>query len=152
LLVTHLPLVERVTAVIARRCRLPQARAHRHFVGEEALAHVADAALRADRGVDAREAAATMAHASQALASAVAALSPIDRMILCLRFRDGLTLSTIGRALLLDEKLLYRNFARLLRSLRDRLEGDGLSRSDVLEALATEAFELPTMLDADAAT
>ena len=77
--------------------------------------------------------------AARALASEVGNLPDEDRLILKLRFVDGLTMRDIcrrisasGRA---DFKAFYRRMARLIERLRAGLEHRGLQREDVLGAI-----------------
>ena len=76
-----------------------------------------------------------------ALTTAVQALGDQDRVILRLRFQDGLAVADIARALHLDQKPLYRRFDALLNQLRAALEAAGIDR--------TEASEIVNRKDVD---
>jgi RNA polymerase sigma factor (sigma-70 family) len=62
-----------------------------------------------------------------------------DRLIMKLRFEDGLKLSTIAIALHLDAKGLYRRVDRLMVRLRAALAAGGIGRDEVAELLSFEA-------------
>lgn len=70
-----------------------------------------------------------------ALEDAVGALPLEDRMIVRMRFWEGLNLATIARALSLEQKPLYRRVERLLDTLRRQLEADGIDREQVRQLL-----------------
>jgi RNA polymerase sigma factor for flagellar operon FliA len=59
-----------------------------------------------------------------------------DRLILRMRFWQGLSVAEIARGLGLEQKPLYRRIDRALSSLRGSLKGAGLSRDDVRTVLA----------------
>jgi len=71
------------------------------------------------------------------------ALSADERLILKMRFEDGMAVADIARALHLNQKRLYRTIDGLLASLGRSLEAEGLSR-DVVRTLFAEGN-----LDAD---
>lgn len=64
------------------------------------------------------------------------ALEPEQRLILKMRFDDGMPVADIARALHLDQKRLYRTIERLLADLRGRLTAEGISRDDVDDLFA----------------
>lgn len=115
--------------------RLP-ARTGRRLVGEEALAHRPAAEPPPDEAVAAGEAGEAVERALDELAPALAALEPEDRLILRLRFEDGLQVVAIARVLGLEARPLYRRIERLLKALRRELEAQGLSARELTEALA----------------
>jgi RNA polymerase sigma factor for flagellar operon FliA len=67
--------------------------------------------------------------ANQALQAAIGELPPEDRLIMRLRFWDGLSIPEIGRATGLEQKPIYRRIERTLVTLRKRLEALGVSDS-----------------------
>lgn len=71
---------------------------------------------------------------AQALTSALRSLSAEDRLLIKLRFEDGLRIVDIARTLRQPEKPLYRRLERVLASLRRGLERRGF-RSDALRGL-----------------
>jgi RNA polymerase sigma factor (sigma-70 family) len=64
---------------------------------------------------------------SGALASALAELAPEDRLLLKLRYEDGLAVRKVAEVMRLDsEFVVYRRQKRLLARLRDCLEEEGV--------------------------
>ncbi len=74
-----------------------------------------------------------------ALDGSLDTLDDEDRVILKLRFWEGLTVADISRALHLEQRPLYRRVNGLLARLRTTLEGAGVTGSDVGEMLGEEA-------------
>ncbi len=116
-------------AIVAR---LP-VRNRRAMVGEEALDAVADPTtpivdrlVSDERHADARR-------IRNALTNALRALDDQDRLILRLRFQDGLAVADIARALHLDQKRLYRRFDALLRQLREALRSAGIDPAEACQ-------------------
>lgn len=73
--------------------------------------------------------------AEAALASALEALDPEDRLIVKMRFWDGMTVADIARGLDLEQKPLYRRLDRALGRLRRDLEREGVGRETVVGLL-----------------
>lgn len=73
-----------------------------------------------------------------ALEAALAELPAEDRLILRMRFWDGMRVADIARALNHEQKPLYRRIERLLRQLRSGLEARGVDAS-----VATRFLDLP---------
>jgi RNA polymerase sigma factor (sigma-70 family) len=71
-----------------------------------------------------------------ALERARQTLAPEDRLILRMRYEDGILVADIARALHVNQKRLYRTIDRLLADLYRRLEADGISRRDAMALLA----------------
>jgi RNA polymerase sigma factor for flagellar operon FliA len=71
---------------------------------------------------------------ARGLTAALRALSAEDRLLVKLRFEDGLRIVEIARRLHQPEKPLYRRIERLLGQLRDELEAHGLDE-DLLQEL-----------------
>lgn len=65
-----------------------------------------------------------------------------ERLILSLRFREGLSVASIARALDLDQKPLYRRLKRCYRKLRARLEEAGIDREQVAEIVDSRIADL----------
>jgi RNA polymerase sigma factor (sigma-70 family) len=124
--------------------RLP-VRTRFSLVGEEAL----ETTTREDdeaEAVPARESLLVGLRIRRALAPAVQALSDQDRLILRLRFQDGLSVAEIARALTLDQKPLYRRFESLLRCLRDALEAEGIDRDAARTAVNRKDVDISLAL------
>jgi RNA polymerase sigma factor (sigma-70 family) len=77
------------------------------------------------------EASETAKRCQEAIARALEALPPDDRIVLRLRFEDGMAVADIARGFKLDQKGLYRRLERLLDELRRALEGAGIRWDDV---------------------
>jgi RNA polymerase sigma factor for flagellar operon FliA len=77
----------------------------------------------------------------QAVASTVGDLDPSDRLILRMRFEDGISVADIARALGLEQKPLYRRIDRLLDRLRSALAGQGVSGPAVVDLLERGGFD-----------
>ena len=89
----------------------------------------ADDPLRLEERADERGA------AEDALASALEELDPEDRLIVKMRFWDGMTVADISRGLHLEQKPLYRRLERALGRLRGHLERVGVGREMVVDLL-----------------
>ncbi len=135
-------------AEIVRIAEQLPARTKRRFEGEGALEQHAsnepapDASLLdSERGRMWRLAATTLEEVS-------AALAPEDRLLLRLRFWQGLSVAEIAKMLKLDAKPLYRRYERLLRDLRKQLEGKGIGAAEAAElfcaAEVSDSANLPS--------
>jgi RNA polymerase sigma factor (sigma-70 family) len=71
-----------------------------------------------------------------ALDRAREALKPEERLLLKMRFEERLSIAEIARALHRDQKRLYRVLERVLATVGEMLEADGISRDDVKRLLA----------------
>lgn len=131
-------------AATARECeqawaQLPR-RPRRKRVDEQAVVTLASTSS-ASELVDDDEARAEATSMCEALARALAALPPSDRLILQLRYWSGHTVARVAVLTGADQKALYRRFDKLKVDLRARLEVEGLSRAAV--ARLTGRFESP---------
>lgn len=91
--------------------------------------------MRADEPFRQEERAEERGAAEDALASALEDLEPEDRLIVRMRFWDGMTVADISRGLDLEQKPLYRRLDRALAQMRRHLEREGLERETVAELL-----------------
>jgi RNA polymerase sigma factor for flagellar operon FliA len=121
--------------------RLP-ARSRRAMVGEEALEAVADTTSRVDDRLVSSEQRTDVRRISNALTVAIRSLSDQDRVILRLRFQDGIAVANIARALHLDQKPLYRRFDTLLRRLRAALEAAGIDPAEARELVERNDMDI----------
>ncbi len=71
--------------------------------------------------------------ADEAITRALERLPVEDRLIVRMRFWDGLSVADIARAIGLEQKPLYRRIDRSLAELRGELEAAGVSRDRVKE-------------------
>jgi RNA polymerase sigma factor (sigma-70 family) len=58
-------------------------------------------------------------------------LPPMDRLILKMRFDDRAAVSDIARALHLEQRPLYRTLERLLKTIGEGMQANGISRADI---------------------
>ena len=123
---------ERVAAALPPRVR------HRQ-VDEEELASVSAPGPAAEAEVVARERAEQAEGTCRALRCALAGLTAEERVILKLRYQDGLTVGAVARALALPEKPLFRRIERLRERLRAGLEQQGVRGGDLVAVLGEDA-------------
>ena len=74
--------------------------------------------VQADTSLHEKELAAQRAVVSAALEKALAGLGAEDRLLIQLRFGEGLSVADVARALQLEQKPLYRRIPRILSTLR----------------------------------
>ncbi len=110
-------------------------------VGEEPLSQLASD-LVADEGVSNRHRDALVSKAREALARAMATLPLENRLMLKMRYRDGLTVRAIAWALTLEPRVLYRRFEKCLKRLRLAMEKEGLTQHEVREILGWPGSQL----------
>ena len=104
----------------------------------DALANAIDRGPQPDAIVERAESRAGAASMRAALRAALSSLPASDRVILKLRYVDGLAIVEIARLLQTDARPLYRRVERILSSLRERLREHGVDREfarDLLEGL-----------------
>jgi RNA polymerase sigma factor for flagellar operon FliA len=126
--------------LVAIFVRLPL-RTRRATVDDEGLEEMADPTSQIEDHVLFKERQAAARRILDALTNAVRALGDQDRLILRLRFQDGLTIANIARALHLEQKPLYRRFEALLHQLRRALEAGGID--------AAQARDIVRRMDVD---
>lgn len=73
------------------------------------------------------------AEVAAAVAAALARLEPQERVLVRMRFWEGMMVSQIARALATQQKPLYRRLEAALGRLRADLEANGLTREQVAE-------------------
>jgi len=71
------------------------------------------------------------------------ALEPEERLILKMRFEDAVPVADIARALHLNQKRLYRTIERLLASIGERLQAEGVSREDARQLFTNGVLASP---------
>jgi RNA polymerase sigma factor for flagellar operon FliA len=113
----------------------------RHFVSIDELIEYPAADTGPAQTAEAAEARAMARLVRQSVAAAVEGLDPSDRLILRMRFEDGISVADIARTLGLDQKPLYRRVDRLLEQLRGALGGQGLSAPEVIDLLERGGFD-----------
>jgi RNA polymerase sigma factor for flagellar operon FliA len=112
----------------------------RRFLGEETIRNMA--APRAPDGVFDGERTRSLGKLESGVNHALRRLSEEDRLLLKMRFEDGLSVAQIARELRREPKRLYRRIHKILRQLREALEAQGVERGEVLEALGTPRLEI----------
>lgn len=106
-------------------------RARRHYVGEELLETAATDAPDAERLLVRADEESRFERIKAQLAGVLAGLEPAERLLLQLRFEQGMKVVDIARLQQVDQKRLYRRIEEILRQLRGILEGEGLDASSV---------------------
>jgi RNA polymerase sigma factor for flagellar operon FliA len=76
------------------------------------------------------------AYLQAALERTLNALAPEDALIVRMRFFEGNSIADVARTLQLEQKAVYRRAERILHTLRDRLENEGVDRARVVEFLS----------------
>lgn len=94
---------------------------------------------RGDQRVAEGELAGAQERVRRALSSALSSLASEDRLILKLRFADGLTMRSIADTLDLDRRRIYARMRRLLRKVRQRIVEQGVRSEEILELLGWPA-------------
>jgi RNA polymerase sigma factor (sigma-70 family) len=125
--------------------RLP-IRTRRAMVSEEEIEAVADSTSAVDDPSLYNERYADARRILDALTVAIQSLTDQDRVILRLRFQDGLAVADIARALHLDQKPLYRRFDTLLRQLRAALEAAGVGPAEASELVNRKDVDISLAL------
>jgi RNA polymerase sigma factor (sigma-70 family) len=121
--------------------RLP-VRSRPRFEREEALYEVPALAGAGDSAVIARELEPKVRKTQEALRAALGRLPPQDRLVLKLRFQEGLKVVEIARALGVAAKNLYPRLERCMALLRRALEEEGVQAADVRMLLDWEDLDL----------
>lgn len=111
--------------------RVP-ARQERHFVPLESHTLLADASGKSPEEVSmSPQRRRRRREIGRMLAQAYSLLTPEERILLRLRFKEGLSIVEISRCLALNQRRLYRSFEAILRRLRTFLEAKGLRREEL---------------------
>jgi RNA polymerase sigma factor (sigma-70 family) len=79
---------------------------------------------------------------SDVVARFVGSLPEEERLIVALRFENGMTVAQIARALQLDQKLLYRRIERHMRDLREELVRAGIDSLQALDLIGRDNIAL----------
>jgi RNA polymerase sigma factor (sigma-70 family) len=121
---------ESAAALDALLIQLPQ-RMPRRFLSEESLDDVAAPGTESGDSVGSSENAAAARRTGAALTAALRELAAQDRLLIRLRFFDGLTVAQISRAMRIEQKPLYRRLQNLLAQLGHALRAQGVEPSSV---------------------
>ena len=103
----------------------------RRMVSEDDAAEVASPGPTADDNLVMAERDFLAKRVQSALDRARQALPPMDRLILKMRFEDRAAVADIARALHLEQRPLYRTLERLLKTIGETMQADGISRADI---------------------
>ena len=101
-----------------------------------------ESAERSDRRLRDSERAALLTRVAGVLRSVLASLEPQDRLILRMRFADGLTIRAIAGSLDLEQRGMYTRVQRLLIEVRRRIEAAGVACDEVLDLLDGPGVDL----------
>lgn len=127
------------------RDRLPQ-RTRRRCVGEEVVESL-PAPSGADTMLLESEQQQVATRLSAGLERALTDLPAEDRLILKMRFYDGVRVADIARLLALDQKGLYRRIDRLFGQLRGVLAAAGFSQEEVDGVLGQSSVEIAPVFE-----
>ncbi|MGE0451916.1 MAG: sigma-70 family RNA polymerase sigma factor [Vicinamibacteria bacterium] len=119
--------------------RLPN-RAPRSFEPEQALQALAATGPAPDEEAALREARVAAPALEAAIRRATDDLGDEEKLMLRLRYLDGLTVREVGTMLGVSEKPLYKRYERLLLRLRASLISQGATPGQVLFALGKEGW------------
>lgn len=118
-------------------------RSRRTHTSVETVEHVLAGDSSADFLLVRAWAEATSAQVAALLRDVVRSLSPEDRLLLSMRFEDGLSVQEVARRLGVEVRPLYRQLNAVLRQLREYLLAHGVTAPDALEAMSRVGFESP---------
>jgi RNA polymerase sigma factor for flagellar operon FliA len=122
-------------ALEALAARFPL-RVRRQYVGEEVLESAAAEAPDAERLLVRADEASRFERVKARLAELLADLDPPARLVLQLRFEQGMKVADIARLQQTDQKRLYRRIQDVLEGLREILEQEGVDASAMRAMLA----------------
>src|SRR3954469_8609437 len=111
-------------------------RVRRRYVGEEVLEAAMADAPDAERLLVRADEESRFERIKATLATMMANLEPADRVLLQLRFEQGMKVADIARMQQVDQKRLYRRIQEALSQLRDILEREGVDASTVRTMLS----------------
>jgi len=129
-------------ALASMLARFPGRAPRPREIGLESAAGVACARDTADaRAVDADRR--RLSHRTgRVVREALAALSVEDRMIVRLRFAEGMSIADVSRMLRLPQRPLYRRIEAVLRKLREALRDAGIDAADVESLIGSPADDV----------
>jgi RNA polymerase sigma factor (sigma-70 family) len=124
--------------------RLPSRRVRR-LAGEEELALVAARGGASDPAFDLPEEHALAVRIETVLTEAIAGLTTRDRLLIKLRYLDGLSVASIARLLDVEARPLYNHVEDIKRRLRAQLWNAGVDESQVSRIVGHSAVTLGQM-------
>jgi RNA polymerase sigma factor for flagellar operon FliA len=132
LLQTNHGVTDTRAALEALAARLPL-RVARRTQGDDVLVAMPSGAPAPDAIAAREEARPRIEDARQALLAELAALAPDDRLVIKLRYMDGLKVVDIAGLMQTDARRLYRHIEQLLARLRAALAARGIDSSDLFD-------------------
>lgn len=129
----HLEITRWELAKLARK--LPPRHPRRQMEGEETLEHWPDEGLTPEEQVIAEEKRARCQEILGFLKKALEQLAPEDALLA--KMKGSFQVSQIARNLHLEQKPLYRRLEKILKALREDLEGRGVRPEEIEEILGT---------------
>jgi RNA polymerase sigma factor for flagellar operon FliA len=111
--------------------RLPVRNPRPMLVPEEATQEIAAVAPGTEDRVEGRESERDVRCCAAALDAALGQLDAEDRLILKLRFCQGLKVPMIAKVVNIDQKKIYKRLDKLMAVLRRALEAAGVNQADV---------------------
>ena len=119
---------------------LPQRPSRRNASVDELEAMAAPAT---PDGVAVNEQRERAARTSAVLTRALGTLDAAERLIIRMRFQDGLTVARIAQLVGDDQRALYRRIDQLLARMREMLLANGVSAADIGELLGSAVVDFP---------
>lgn len=118
-------------------------RTRRSYVGEEVLEALAAGSPDTEAVLIRAEAEDRFRRVTARLRRLLDGLEDRDRLVLKMRFEQGMRVADIARLLRLDQKRLYRTIERTLAGLRVALEAEGIGSGDISATLADACRPAP---------
>jgi RNA polymerase sigma factor (sigma-70 family) len=122
--------------------RLPLKAPRPQMMSDELLPEAVAVEPDADDRIHAGERERSARRATTAMDRLLESMEPEDRLILQMRFWDGLKVSDIARRLHLEQKKLYKRLDRIFVDLRRGLEAAGVSKSDIALLIGRSDHEI----------
>lgn len=128
----------------ALAARLPK-RQVRRFLGDEVLEARAAPDSPEFEAMQQMDVLPAVEHVGAALTAALSQLGDEDRLLLRMRFEDGLQIAEISRMLCTAQKPLYRRLERVMLLLRRELEARGVDRTEIDVLMEVSTLDLPSL-------
>ncbi|HEX8411825.1 MAG TPA: sigma-70 family RNA polymerase sigma factor [Thermoanaerobaculia bacterium] len=126
-------------SLLALAAQLPErAPRHRDVDLEEAEPYAIAGPVAVEEKVRDDERRAAAVQLRRLLAAAFEKMPDDDRLLLQLRFEQGLTVAQMARALGRDQKLLYRQLERRMKEIRAELQRSGIAAADVADLIGRD--------------
>ncbi len=116
-------------------------RTPRRIEGEETLERIGDDTP-VEQRIEDSEKSRQAARTESALAGAMRAMPPEDRLLLRMRYQEGFSVTQIARSLGLEQRPLYSRFEKCLRSLRSAMEQSGVTANDIRDIVTWDFLDL----------